>query len=193
METWTPKLIRGVASVFGGFAVLMIGYFTLPLEFFGPGRPALSWIVFGAALTVLTVLLLRKTLQVLTQVGGRPGVGLAFLIMLSMVTFSAGYFVLSRDNQFDGLHTRLDAFYFTVITLSTVGYGDITPSGDEARVVVILQIFYNFVFLAAAAGSLSNRVRSQISARARGSHRPPGPGPEPDAKPEPEPEPESDG
>ncbi|MCX5212096.1 potassium channel family protein [Kitasatospora sp. NBC_00240] len=187
METWTPKLIRGVASVVGGFAALMIGYFTLPLEFFGPERPALSWLVFGTALTVLTVLLLRKTLQVLTQVGGRPGVGLAFLILLSMVVFSAGYFVLAQDNQFNDLRTRLDALYFTVITMSTVGYGDITPTGDEARVVVILQIFYNFVFLAAAAGSLSNRVRGQIAARVREPHPEPGPGPPPGPGPEPDP------
>ncbi|MFC9325013.1 potassium channel family protein [Kitasatospora sp. NPDC057015] len=167
LKPWTPRVIREGALLVGGFAGLMICYFTLPLQVFGPDRPVFSWVAFGAALTLLTYLLLRKMVQVMTQVGGRPGVGLAFLILLSMVVFSATYFSLARDNEFNGLETRLDALYFTVITMSTVGYGDITPSGQDARVVVILQIFYNFVFLAAAAGTLSNRVRSQVSARLR--------------------------
>ncbi|QCC47053.1 NAD-binding protein [Halobellus limi] len=39
---------------------------------------------------------------------------------------TAGAFALRED--FDGISTLLDAFYFTLVTGSTVGYGDITPN-----------------------------------------------------------------
>ncbi|RQG91642.1 potassium channel protein [Natrarchaeobius halalkaliphilus] len=37
-----------------------------------------------------------------------------------------------RDH-FDGIDTVLDAFYFTLITSSTVGYGDVTPNIDSTE------------------------------------------------------------
>lgn len=37
-----------------------------------------------------------------------------------------------RDH-FDGINTILDAFYFTLITSSTVGYGDVTPNTESVE------------------------------------------------------------
>ena len=165
--------LRSWAFLVGGLIMLLVCYFTIPLDTFGPERPVLSWLTFGTAITVLAGLLLRKMWQMLTQTGGRPGVGLVFLIELSMVVFSATYFVLAHE--FTDLHTRLDALYFTVVTMATVGYGDITPSAQTARLLVTVQIFYNFVFLATAAGTVSTRVRSQVGSRLD-SRRPTGDG-----------------
>ncbi|ADQ66555.1 kef-type k+ ransport system, NAD-binding component [Halogeometricum borinquense DSM 11551] len=44
---------------------------------------------------------------------------------------TVGAFAL-RDPHFDGIHNLLDAFYFSLVTGSTVGYGDITPAPTSA-------------------------------------------------------------
>lgn len=44
-----------------------------------------------------------------------------------------------RDGNGDGL-SLLDAFYYATVSLSTTGYGDITPVSDTARLVNILVI-----------------------------------------------------
>ncbi|MFD5436736.1 ion channel [Kitasatospora sp. NPDC127067] len=148
--------------------LLMVGYFTLPLEWLGERRPVLSWLVFAGALVGLTWLMLAKIVGVMRGTAKRPVVWLAFLIFLAMTIFAGTYYVMgAHKSEFAGLETRLDALYFTVVTMATVGYGDITPAGQTARLVVVLQIGYNFVFLAAAAGTASRAVRGNVERRIR--------------------------
>ncbi|MER7750752.1 potassium channel family protein [Kitasatospora sp. NPDC097643] len=159
----------------GASTLLMVGYFTLPLQWFGERRPVLSWLVFAAALVGLTALLLGKIMGVMRGTAKRPVVWLIFLIFLTMTIYAATYYAMGAHKaEFAGLETRLDALYFTIVTMATVGYGDITPQGQSARLVVILQIGYNFVFLAAAAGTLSRAIRSTVEQRAlqHGGDRP---------------------
>jgi len=80
--------------------------------------------------------------------------GLAILMMVAMVTigFAAVYAALSRrGEEFAALHTKLDAVYFTVTTLATVGYGDIAPTGQLARAVAILQMIVDILVIGVAA------------------------------------------
>jgi voltage-gated potassium channel len=64
---------------------------------------------------------------------------MAVLLVLATVTViyldRAGY----RDVNEDGL-TLLDCFYYAVVSLSTTGYGDITPVTPHARLVNVLFI-----------------------------------------------------
>ncbi|MGW0431420.1 potassium channel family protein [Micromonospora sp. NPDC003197] len=58
------------------------------------------------------------------------------LIIVGVVYFDRdGY----RDVNEDGL-TLLDCFYYAVVTLSTTGYGDITPVSGSARLVNVLVV-----------------------------------------------------
>ena len=86
-----------------------------------------------------------------------------------------------------GLHTRLDSLYFTMTTLTTVGYGDIHATGQTARALVLVQMVFNVVFVAAAATLLSARIREaareRFEARRRSATEAPdetGPSPRPD-------------
>ncbi|WP_374227467.1 potassium channel family protein [Streptomyces sp. AC512_CC834] len=169
--TWNtvrPWILRtGIA------AAVVVAYFLLPLDHLGPQRPALSWVLFALLLTVVAVLLLRQIRHVLLdRPDTRPGVVISLLIVLSVHVFSATYYALAKQpGEFDGLHTRVDALYFTVVTLATVGYGDITPRGQAARVVTVLQITYSFVFLTAAATALTTRMRDRVVRRTERGRR----------------------
>ncbi|GAA1260081.1 hypothetical protein GCM10009665_57600 [Kitasatospora nipponensis] len=162
-------------------ALLLVIYFTIPMGAFGPDHPQLSWTVFGIALAVLALLLVVQIRTIVLSLGrGMPAVAILVLFSLALVLFAAAYLALARSpSEFDGLHTRIDALYFTVVTMSTVGYGDIVPTGQSARVVVMVQILYTFVFLTAGATALGQQLRGRLGRRLRVRHpdgppRPPG-------------------
>jgi voltage-gated potassium channel len=58
-----------------------------------------------------------------------------------------------RD-QFTGVSSLTDAFYFTVVTGSTVGYGDITPQSEVARLFGVSVLLVNVAAFAVALGVL---------------------------------------
>ncbi|WP_079155643.1 potassium channel family protein [Streptomyces ambofaciens] len=167
-RTVRPWLVRAGVTV-----AVVVAYFLLPLDHLGPRRPVLSWVLFALALTVVAVLLLRQIRHVFTnRPDSRPGAVLSLLIVLTVHIFSATYYALAKhEGEFVGLSTRVDALYFTIVTLATVGYGDITPSGQAARIVTVLQITYSFVFLTAAATALAQRLRDMVVRRTERDRR----------------------
>ncbi|MGW2486383.1 potassium channel family protein [Streptomyces sp. NPDC001606] len=148
-------------------AVMVTGYFLLPLDGLGPERPRLSWALFIVVLGAIASLILRQIGDILRdRPDVHPALVIPVLMCLAILVFAGTYFVLARHpGEVSGLHTRLDALYFTLVTVATIGYGDITPQGQTARLVAILQILYTFVFLTAAAASLSRRVQAKAAAR----------------------------
>ena len=69
---------------------------------------------------------------------------------------TAGTYAL-RD-QFEGVNTLLDAFYFSIVTASTVGYGDVTPAegpgGQLAKWFALSALVLNVAAFAVALGVL---------------------------------------
>ena len=55
--------------------------------------------------------------------------------------------------------TRTDALYFTVTVFSTVGFGDISPKSEAARVILIIQMLGDIALLGAGARVLLGAVR----------------------------------
>ncbi len=67
----------------------------------------------------------------------------AFVVFMSLVYLG----LASRPGEFDELHTRIDALYFTMSTIATVGFGDVHATGQAARLVVTVQIFLDLIFV----------------------------------------------
>lgn len=60
-----------------------------------------------------------------------------YALVLLFVTACAAYF---DRGGYNGLNTFLDAIYYAAVSLSTTGYGDISPISQNARLVNILLI-----------------------------------------------------
>jgi voltage-gated potassium channel len=79
----------------------------------------------------------------LVRQGPLKALGLRLLMATSLVLLAVTVIYVDRDGyrdvNEDGL-TLLDCFYYAVVSLSTTGYGDITPSTQAARLVNVLFI-----------------------------------------------------
>jgi voltage-gated potassium channel Kch len=75
---------------------------------------------------------------------------LAVTVPLYLLLFAATYFVMasadSENFSTQGL-TRLDTLYFTVTIFATVGFGDISPTSQVARLLVMVQMILNLLIL----------------------------------------------
>jgi voltage-gated potassium channel len=85
----------------------------------------------------MTISLPARRPSPLRALGVRLAVAVGLILFVTLVVFvdRDGY----RDVNEDGM-TLTDCFYYTVVSLSTTGYGDITPETQAARLVNVLVI-----------------------------------------------------
>ena len=152
--------LRTLISV-GGMVSL---YFIVPL---GQGDDPLP-LAAATALSVvvaivIAVLISKRIVRVLEGRSSEGLPGIFTVVALVIVAFAATYFILARSgpDQVSGLHTRLDALYFTLTTLVTVGYGDVYPAGQAARAITCLQVAVNAVFVTGFVRAILYQAQTQ--------------------------------
>ncbi|MGP7996595.1 MAG: potassium channel family protein [Streptosporangiaceae bacterium] len=141
-------------------AVLVVLYYVLPLD---------ERLDAGVAVRLLIGILIfaaMATWQVRSIIGSRyPAVkaieALGLILPLYLLLFASTYFVMERASaaNFTQPLTRTDALYFAVTVFSTVGFGDIAPKSEAARVVLIFQMLGDLALLGAGARVLLGAVR----------------------------------
>ena len=64
-----------------------------------------------------------------------------------LVIFAATYSVIStsRPESFTEPLSRTDALYFTITVFATVGFGDIAPRSDLARIITMVQMIVGLI------------------------------------------------
>ncbi len=129
-------------------AVLVVLYYVLPLD-----RP---WDSDTAVRLLIGLLVVAGVIAwgVKIIAGSRyPGVraaeALGLLLPFFLLLFASTYFVMERNSaaSFTEPMTRTDALYFTVTVFTTVGFGDISPKSETARVVLMVQMFADLALL----------------------------------------------
>jgi ion channel len=153
-------VLRALLRGFLNTTVLIVLYYVLPLD-----QPLGT----GAAVSVLIGLAVFAAItawQIKTIIGSPyPGMkaveALGLLLPFYLLVFASTYFVMERASaaSFTEPLTRTDALYFSTTVFSTVGFGDIAPKSEAARIVLIVQMIGDLALLGAGARLLLGAVR----------------------------------
>jgi hypothetical protein len=162
MTGWKRWLRLGAILV-----VVLVLYFTVPVTLELGASDIVQLVVSLVALVLLGIAVLSEVRLQLVDADRRID-GLVLAMMVSVLGFALGFYVMAERSpgQISGIDTRLDALYFTMTTLLTIGFGDIYAAGQAARALVLVQMVFNVVIIATAASTINSRVRSKAEIRA---------------------------
>jgi len=133
--------VLGMARTLLTSAGLLVLYFVLPLD-----RPfsAGTVLALGAGVLAMGLLVAWQVRSILRSPHPalRAVEAVALSLPLFLLLFAATYAVLSASDPgaFTENLTRVDSLYFVITVFATVGFGDITPVTDVARVLVSVQM-----------------------------------------------------
>ncbi len=148
---WLNRLILPVG--------VLLAYFLVPVD----AQNAPAGVLIGAVIAVVGLAGVAWVVADEVQRAERRlrPVHLLLALELVVVIFALVYFVLATRSpvEFSGLHTRLDALYFSLTTVATVGYGDVSAAGQLARLIVSVQLVFNLAFVAALVGLFQGSLR----------------------------------
>jgi hypothetical protein len=151
-------------------ALLVVLYYSLPLT------GALTASATALLLIGLPAFAAVITWQVRAILGSeypalRAVEALAAAVPLFLLVFAAAYVRLAdaHPQAFSEPLGRTGALYFTVTVFSTVGFGDITPRTDLARVMTMVQMLGDLVVLGLVLRVMLGAVKTGWQRRAAGS------------------------
>jgi voltage-gated potassium channel len=99
----------------------------------------------------------------------RAAMVLAISFPVLMLLFAVSYLLLAKDRPeaFSEPLSRVDSLYFTMTVFTTVGFGDVVPRTQDARVVVLVQMLVDLVYIGFLARAIVEAAR--IGLRRKGS------------------------
>jgi Ion channel len=139
----------GLLRALGIIAVLIALYYLVPLDQRTGISLLLSLIIGLLVLAAMTAYHVWAILRA-AHPGVRAVEALATTVLLFLLLFAATYFLMSHTSSSNfNVHalTRTDSIYFTVTVFATVGFGDISPASQAARLVVTAQMIFNLLVL----------------------------------------------
>lgn len=83
---------------------------------------------------------------------------IAFTLLAIVFIFSGLIYQVEHPVNPDSFRTFLDAFYFSIFTMTTVGYGDVTPSSESGRLLTVLMVLTGITLIPVQLGDLFKRL-----------------------------------
>lgn len=121
--------------------VLTAAYFELPFTLISQTSYLTAFLLGAVVVIVVLAVQVRNILR-----SPYPRLGAVEALMTSgplfIVLFAALHYVIAHvdPGSYTQPMTRLDALYFTVTTFATVGYGDLAPVSQTARLAALVQM-----------------------------------------------------
>jgi voltage-gated potassium channel len=149
-------VLRGLLNT----TVLMVLYYLLPLDRPWTADTAVRLLAGLLVFTGITLWQVRKIVRS-PYPALRAAETLGLIVPLYLLVFASTYFAMERVSaaNFTQPLTHTGALYFTVTVFSTVGFGDITPKSDPARIVLIVQMLGDLAVLGAGLRVLLGAVQ----------------------------------
>lgn len=146
-RTIVAAVVRPVLTVTG----MVLAYYLLPLD-----RSLTGWTLVGlvGGIFLVVVVIVWEVRAILRS--NRPTLqgilALSISVPLFLLIFANVYYLMALNvpASFTTPLTRTDALYFTVTVFATVGFGDITPVTQAARILVAAQMVGNLLLIGVA-------------------------------------------
>ena len=89
-------------------------------------------------------------------------VGIMFMnAYITLEHIHPGTFHMTIERDRDGMINAAEFLYYSFVTMTTLGYGDITPMTAQARSLSILQAIFGVLFMAVVIGRVVGIYSSQ--------------------------------
>ena len=152
-HVYVPPLIAGIALI------TLIAFWwwdiSLPLVELAAFITALGSLAFG-----FFDMLIRDVRHTYYQSIERRIYVIGVMLVETVLLFSSAYLAVSQiPDEIVGLRTVLDAVYFTMTTLLTIGFGDVAAEGQLARGLVLTQMLFTILVLSSSVRLFSSLVR----------------------------------
>ncbi len=146
---WSPGVPRRIRRV-GAVAIGVLLLTAIPLGLitsdvaFGVRLLLLSVAQLAALLAIVSRILTHDRVRLQTVMGA---IAAYALIAFVMAAAYHGFDVFTDGTFLNNVVSEGDYTYFSFVTLTTVGYGDITAASDLAKRLVVVEAFAGQVFL----------------------------------------------
>lgn len=162
-----PYVARMVLRAVAVAAVVMSWYFLAPLD---RSWDAATVVALGIGLLLVAAAacwqiwaIVRSPYPRLRAMGA-----LVFSFPVLILLFATSFLLLGQDDPeaFSQRLTRVGALYLAMTVFSTVGFGDITPVSDGARILVMVQMLVDLVYVGLLVRALMEAARVGAERRA---------------------------
>ena len=124
------------------------------------------------AMRVIRVLRILKLLRLMPALNGIWGAIvksrhqlILFYAFISIVMVVAGALMYGIEGPSHGFNTLSTSVYWAIVTVTTVGYGDITPHTAAGRAVASILILIGYSVIAIPTGIITSQMSGEIAKR----------------------------
>lgn len=156
------RLVRRNTYLLGGIFVAsqlpmwVLLFVVTPRDYVGSFRLG-AWLGVG----VVNVVALGASIYWTRAVRPMLLVNVAHLFHATIVGFACLYYSMGTSANFNSPLSRVDAFYLSIATFSTTGFGDIVATSQAARVAASAEMLLAFASIALAVGVVINAVTTR--------------------------------
>jgi hypothetical protein len=162
-----PQVVRSLLRIAVGTVAILCVYFMFPLD--SREDAALELVAVVGGLVVFALIFWRQIRMIRSAeyplLRAAEAIALVATIFIVLMSTIAAAFSAADPGNYSEPLSRSDAIYFTVTTLATVGFGDITPTTTVTRLFTTCQILLGVALLGVGLRSLVTVAKQVAESR----------------------------